>query len=140
MQELQVNRLITIGYMLAGAVNILGILWVSSVFSEPLFHKLSPDVFSPFGSFMVMVWGFAYLAVANKAAQMGGIALVFAAEKFVYVYTWFVWINNKSDMLQMIGAESYLISLFYSFYGLVDLAFGLFFLWVGVRSFMKDSA
>lgn len=140
MQEAQINRLITIGYVAAALTNIIGILLVSGGFSNPLFHKLSPEVFNEFGSFMIMVWGLAYLSVAKKASQLGGIAFVFAVEKFVYVYTWFVWINGKSDMIEMIGSESELVGLFYSSYGLLDLAFGLFFLWVGVRSFLKDSS
>lgn len=140
MQEPQINRLITMGFVAAGLTNIVGILLVSGGFSEPLFHKLSPEVFNEFGSFMIMVWGLAYIAVARKASSLGALSLVFAVEKFVYVYTWFVWINSKSDMIEMIGAESNLIGIFYSSYGLLDLAFGLFFLWVGVRSFLKDSS
>ncbi|MDX1668914.1 MAG: hypothetical protein R3194_05825 [Limnobacter sp.] len=138
MQDQATNKLITIGYILAGLTNIVGILVVTSGFTNPLFHKLSPEVFNPFGSFMIMVWGLAYLAAASKASQLGTLALVFAFEKAIYVYTWIIWIYNKSDMLEMITSESTLVGTFYSSYGLIDLFFGLFFLWVGIRAFLRD--
>jgi len=129
-----VNRLIFFGFISAGLTNILGILTVSHLFTNEAFHRLSPDVFSPFGAFMILVWGLAYLAVAKQAHQLAYICFVFAFEKAVYVFTWVVWMMDKSDLLSMIKIETPMLALFYSSYGLIDLAYGLFFLWVGIRA------
>lgn len=112
-------------------------LAASEFFTNTAFHKLSPEVFSDFGTFMVMVWGLAYLAVARQAHQLPAICFVFAFEKAIYVYTWVIWISSKSDMLPIIREETPLLALFYSSYGLIDLAYALFFAWVGIRALQK---
>ena len=107
----------------------------SEFFTNSAFHELSPEVFSPFGTFMVMVWGLAYLSVAKQAHQLPAICFVFAFEKAIYVYTWVIWISSKSDMLPIIREETPLLALFYSGYGIIDLAFAFFFFFAGVRAF-----
>ena len=131
------NRFIFLGFIAAGLTNIFGMLAASEFFTNTAFHKLSPEVFSDFGTFMVMVWGLAYLAVARQAHQLPAICFVFAFEKAIYVYTWVVWISSKSDMLPILREETPLLALFYSGYGLIDLAYALFFAWVGIRALQK---
>jgi hypothetical protein len=131
------SRFIFLGFIAAGFTNIFGMLAASEFFSNSAFHELSPEVFSPFGTFMVMVWGLAYLAVAKQAHQLPAICFVFAFEKAIYVYTWVIWISSKSDMLPIIQEKTPLLALFYSGYGIIDLAYGLFFAWVGIRALQK---
>jgi hypothetical protein len=131
------HRFIFLGFIAAGLTNILGMLAASEFFTNQAFHELSPEVFSDFGTFMVMVWGLAYLSVAKQAHQLPAICFVFAFEKAIYVYTWVIWITRKSDMLPIIKEETPLLALFYSSYGLIDLAYALFFAWVGIRALQK---
>ena len=133
------NRFIFLGFIAGGFTNIFGMLAASEFFTNTAFHKLSPEVFSDFGTFMVMVWGLAYLAVAKQAHQLPAICFVFAFEKAIYVYTWVIWISSKSDMLPVIREETPLLALFYSSYGLIDLAYALFFAWVGIRALQTSA-
>ena len=116
----------------AGLTNILGMLSASEFFTNAAFHALSPEVFSPFGTFMVMVWGLAYLAAAKQAHKLPALCFVFAFEKAIYVYTWVVWMQTSSDTLPLLKDTSPLLALFYSGYGAIDLAYGLFFAWAGI--------
>ena len=86
---------------------------------------------------MVMVWGLAYIAAARQAHQLAVLCFVFAFEKAIYVYTWVQWLSSKSDMLPMLQDEAPLLALFYSSYGIIDLAFAFFFFFAGVRAFKK---
>ena len=131
------NRFVFLGFIAAGFTNIIGMLAASEFFTNAAFHAQSPEVFSPFGTFMVMVWGLAYLSVASNAHKLPAICFVFAFEKAIYVYTWVQWMSSKSDMLPMLQDEAPLLALFYSGYGLIDLAFALFFLFAGARAFKK---
>ena len=129
-----VNRIIFFGFISAGLTNILGILTVSQLFTNESFHQLSPDVFSQFGAFMIMVWGLAYLAAAKHASNLAALCFVFAFEKAVYVFTWAVWMMDKSELLSMVKLEEPVVAMFYSGYGVIDLVYALFFTWVGVRA------
>jgi hypothetical protein len=128
------NRFVFLGFIAAGLTNILGMLSASEFFTNAAFHALSPEVFSPFGTFMVMVWGLAYLAAAKQAHKLPALCFVFAFEKAIYVYTWVVWMQTSSDTLPLLKDTSPLLALFYSGYGAIDLAYGLFFAWAGIRA------
>lgn len=128
------NRFVFLGFIAAGFTNLLGMLAASEFFTKTAFHSLSPNVFSEFGTFMVMVWGLAYLAAAKQAHNLPALCFVFAFEKAIYVYTWVVWIQNNSDTLPALQDSDPLLALFYSGYGLIDLAYALFFAWAGIRA------
>jgi len=129
------SQFIFLGFIAAGLTNLFGMLAASEFFTNSMFHELSPEVFSRFGTFMVMVWGLAYIAAARQAHQLPVLCFVFAFEKAIYVYTWVQWMSSKSDMLPMLQDEAPLLALFYSGYGLIDLAFAFFFFFAGVRAF-----
>jgi hypothetical protein len=131
------NRFIFLGFIAAGLTNIIGMSAASEFFTKSAFHSLSPSVFSEFGTFMVMVWGLAYLAAAKQAHNLPALCFVFAFEKAVYVYTWIVWMQTNSNTLPALQDSDPLLALFYSGYGLIDLAYAFFFAWVGIRAFRK---
>ena len=116
-------------FQIAGLVNIVGILLVSHAFTDSLISDLDPDVFSTPSLILIMVWGCAYLSVGPYWQKIPTISLVFAIEKLVYVVMWFRWISERHNELPAIWNQNPPIALFFGGYGVVDLAFGLFFLW-----------
>ncbi|HEY1058512.1 MAG TPA: hypothetical protein VGE55_07260 [Limnobacter sp.] len=131
------NKLIRLGFVSAGLTNLIGMLAVSEGFTNTLFNELSPTVFSNFGAVCIMLWGLAYLSVANKALSVPALSLVFAVEKFLYTGTWVVWAQQHWAQLGTIQSQSPQTALFYSSYGFIDLGYGLFFLWVAVKGFKQ---
>ncbi len=127
--------MIPLGFRLAAAANIGGVLLFSQAFSNDRFISLSPVVFSRFGLLSIMLWGLAYLAVASVYDRVPYLLAVFAAEKGLYVATWLVWIRSHGGELPDLFAVSPLTATFYLIYGPTDLLFGFFFAFVALRVF-----
>ena len=104
------------GFIAAAMMNIGGVLLFSRAFTNDAINQADPVVMSNFGLLMIVVWGLAYLAAA------------FAVEKLVYVVVWGLWMANHS--LGAVYEQDLFAGVFYSIYGLNDLAFMLFFGWV----------
>lgn len=117
------------GFIAAGVANIVGVLTATVFFTNPLVAEQFPQVFSDFGMVAIMLWGLAYLAVANHYAKVPWLLAVFALEKAAYVVTWLLWFSGNGDGLGALYAQSFVTGLFYSVYGVNDLVFGLFFGW-----------
>lgn len=119
------EKLIRNGFILAGLVNIFGALIFSKFFSNDLVTALDPVTFSDFGFLMIIVWGFAYISVANDYAHVKYLVAVFSIEKLIYGLVWIGWLleNNLSEVFE----KDFLTGLHYSIYGANDLAFFLFF-------------
>lgn len=126
-------RGIRLGFYAAAAVNVLGVLVVSQAYGNGLLNSLSPSVFSNFGLCCIQLWGLAYFAVADRACELPGICWVFALEKLAYTLTWLNWLSLHHTELPAIAQQSAVTASFFAGYGLIDLAFGLFFAWVGLR-------
>lgn len=124
---------INLGFKIAAAVNILGILVFSLGFTNEQLVALSPVVASRFGLICIMLWGFAYLAVANTYQYVPALIGVFAIEKLVYVVTWLIWMQEFSHDLPRIYVESPLTATFYAIYGPNDFLFCLFFAYVAIK-------
>ena len=128
------NSKITLGFYLAGAANILGILTFSLAWTNNELSRLSPRVFSAFGILAVILWGLAYLSVARTYHHVPKLVAVFALEKLVYVITWAWWIFHHGADLPALYQTAPFTALFYTLYGPQDLAFGLFFAAVALRA------
>ena len=130
--------LATTGFLAAAAVNIVGMLAASKLFTNPLLAANDPAVFSWLGQVAVVLWGFAYLAVARHYHRVPFLVLVFFFEKIVYVAAWLTWLSNNRQTLPQIAATSPMTARFFTAYGVGDAFFGLFF---GVMfiSALKDS-
>lgn len=111
--------------MAAGLTNILGILLFSRGLNNPLLGELFPGLFGNWGLMCIMLWGLAYLSVANNYRQVPGLVAVFALEKAVYVASWVWWLSHHD--LAVVWTQDPLTGAFYALYGLIDLAFGIFF-------------
>lgn len=116
------------GFIAAGLANIIGVLGSSRFLSNEAINQLDPVVMSNFGLVMILIWGAAYIAVAKNHAAVPLLAAVFCIEKLVYSVVWVQWQLNNS--LADAYALDFQAGVFYSIYGLNDIAFMLFFGWV----------
>jgi len=131
------NSIITKGFWIAGAFNIVGVLIFSKCFTNALLSSIDPMVFSWFGLVGIILWGLAYCSVARCYSFVPYLILVFFVEKMVYSIIWMMWLFKHGDMLPSIFTESPLTATFYSIYGAGDFMFGLFFLWVALKFISK---
>ena len=127
------DRTITKGFVLAGAVNVFGMLVVSKLFTNSLLNATDPAVFSWLGQVAIVLWGLAYWAVAQAFRSVPYLVIVFSIEKMVYTVCWLLWLVQKGHSLTSIASESLMTALFFGMYGAGDLAFGLFFGWVALK-------
>jgi hypothetical protein len=126
------RRWATIGFLLGGAVNVLGTLLVSAGFTNRTLTSLDPVVFSNFGLVAIMLWGLAYVAVSRSYQHVPYLVLVFALEKLVYTILWIRWTLRFGDQLQGIASQAPMTATFYRGYGIVDFSFGVFFVCVAL--------
>ncbi len=126
-------KLIRIGCWAAGLANVVGILVVSHFFTNDLLATTFPEVFSQPGNFLILLWGCAYICGGLAAYHVAPLFLVFMVEKYFYAGSWLYWYLQHGDRLAELSAESWLTGFFFRFYGLNDLLWGLFFLWVYTR-------
>lgn len=121
------RRMITLGFIVGGCVNVFGSLLVSVGFTNRLPASLDPVVFSHFGFVAIMLWGLAYVAVSRSYQQVPSLVMVFALEKLVYTITWLLWMSRSADRIPGLFSEAPLTAAFFSTYGVVDFSFGVFF-------------
>ncbi len=128
----QLARFKRYGFIAAGVANIGGVLLFSRCFTNAHLSAAYPSVMSGFGLLVIMVWGLAYLAVSQRYREVRTLVGVFAVEKLIYVLSWCVWMWQYSAELPALFAQSLLAGSFMLIYGLNDVLFMLFFLWVYV--------
>jgi hypothetical protein len=128
------ETIITYGFLLAGAWNVVGILLFSRFFTNRLLATVDPVVFSWLGQVSIVLWGLAYCSVAKSYHCVPWLLIVFFVEKMIYGGTWLKWLIEKGKTLPKIASESFLTAAFYSIYGAGDLIFGFFFGWVALRT------
>jgi len=122
------RKLIKNGLIAAALINIGGVLVFSRAFTNVSINNADPVVMSNFGLLMIIVWGLAYLGAAAISSHIKWLVGAFAVEKLVYFVVWVMWLSKNS--LAPLYSTDILTGVFYSIYGLNDLAFMLFFAWV----------
>lgn len=122
------TKLIRIGFIAAGLMNIGGVLLFSRVFTNAAINNADPVVMSNFGLVMIAVWGLAYWGAALIKSNIKWLAGAFALEKLVYVVVWVMWLSKNS--LRELYAKDFFAGAFFSIYGINDFVFMLFFVWV----------
>lgn len=122
------------GFIGAGLSNIVGVLLFSKFFSNEAMNAANPVVMSNFGLLMIIVWGFAYIAVANSYEATPWLSAVFTIEKLIYTLTWIFWFQQND--LTLLYTKDLFAGIFYTLYGLNDflsmLIFGFAF-WITRR-------
>ena len=125
------NETIAKGFVLAGLMNILGVLVNSRFFTNAVIPEVDPVVMSNFGLLMIIIWGLAYISVSKNYDKVKWLVGVFAIEKFIYGSLWTNWILNNS--LTDVYNKDTSAGIFYSIYGINDWIFFAFFLFVFIR-------
>ena len=122
------------GFIGAGLSNIVGVILFSKFFSNEAMNAANPVVMSNFGLLMIVVWGFAYIAVANSYEATPWLSAVFTIEKLIYTLTWIFWFQQND--LTLLYTKDLFAGIFYTLYGLNDflsmLIFGFAF-WITRR-------
>ncbi len=137
--DARANSFITAAFWLAGAYNITGALLFSKGFTNTLLTSLDPVVFSWLGLVSIMLWGIAYISVAKSYPGVPHLLVVFFVEKMIYTATWLSWLVKNGSTLPSLFSESPLTATCFSVYGAGDFAFGVFFLWLAVKGWRKNS-
>jgi hypothetical protein len=118
----------------AGLANVLGMLLASRLFTNAELGRAYPELFSTEGVVLVMLWGAAYISVARCYRDVPWLLLVFVVEKAFYGWTWIQWRVAHGPGLRELLAADRLTGIFYAGYGIVDISFGVFFLYAFVRA------
>lgn len=135
------NRLIKKGFQAAGLMNIGGVLLFSRAFTNEAINTADPVVMSNFGLVMIVIWGLAYISVANQYKKVCWLSAVFCIEKLIYVVAWLLWMNGNYTSISTLYSKDLFAGIFYSIYGINDFIFMLFFGWVFLKTktISKDS-
>lgn len=125
------NETVSKGFILAGLMNIIGVLANSRFFTNAVIPTVDAEVMSNFGLLMIIIWGIAYISVARNFEKVKWLVGVFAIEKFIYGFTWTKWIlnNNLSDVFEKDKSAG----VFYAIYGINDWIFFIFFSLIFIR-------
>ncbi len=118
------------GFVIAGLMNMT-VLINSRLFTNETIPKFDPVVMSNFGLLMIVIWGLAYISVAQKYQAVKWLVGVFAIEKLIYGCAWINWMMNNS--VSDVYAEDAMAGMFYSVYGINDWVFFFFFSFVFYR-------
>tara|TARA_B110000879_G_scaffold40214_1_gene56540 strand:- start:81 stop:500 length:420 start_codon:yes stop_codon:yes gene_type:complete len=127
------KELIAKGFILSGIMNIGGTLIFSRFFTNETISEADPVVMSNFGLLMIFVWGLVFLSIFKKYEQLNWLVGVFAIEKLIYGFNWINWISNND--LYVVYNKDQMAGIFYATYGVNDLLFFVFFLYVFIKSF-----
>jgi hypothetical protein len=122
------KTLVRNGFVVAGVMNIAGVLLFSRLFTNTAVNEADPVVMSNFGLVMIVVWGLAYLSAASIGGRVRWLAAAFALEKLVYVLVWVLW-HSRNRVAALLRTDLF-AGVFFSIYGLNDLVFMMFFGWV----------
>jgi hypothetical protein len=118
------------GFILAGLMN-LTVLIFSRGFTNETIPAFDPAVMSNFGLLMIVLWGLAYMSVAKNYQAVKWLVAVFAVEKLIYGYVWIQWMLDNS--ISEVFEKDMMAGTFYAIYGINDILFALFFLFVFFR-------
>ncbi len=123
------------GFLLAGALNLLGVPVLTHGFTNGTLAAVDPEAFSAAGTILICAWGLAYVGASGVFHRAPLLCLAFAAEKAIYAVRWILWFSGDRPALAELWARDPATGLFYSVYGVVDGSLLVFFLgaWWRVR-------
>ncbi len=132
------DSIIQKGFLLAGLVNIVGIMVVTQGLQSDTLAVADPAVFSSFGILCIMLWGLAYIATKPYASVSVLLPAVFALEKLLYSVNWGLWMAEHGSEVDGIVQQDMLGGLFLGGYGVNDGLFCLFFAAVAWRNWRRS--
>ena len=113
--------------LLAGLANILGISLFSKLFTNKNLANFD-SLFDIRGNILILLWGLTY--ILTDKTYKNPIMLVFFIEKLVYVINYILSIKKDFPKIKSFWKEDKLTCIFLSVYGIVDLVFGLIFIYL----------
>jgi hypothetical protein len=122
------ERLTRNGFVAAGLMNVVGVLFFSRALTNTVIYEADPVVMSKFGLVMIMIWGLAYIGAATITSRTKWLVAAFAIEKLVYVVVWINWLTSNS-LAQLYSKDTF-AGIFFTIYGANNLLFLIFFVWV----------
>lgn len=111
----------------AGLSNIIGISIFSKFFSNGNLSKFD-SLFDTRGNILIVLWGLTYIFTKNT--YKNPIMLVFFLEKILYFINYISTLKTKSKKLKSLWKKDKLTSSFIYIYGIIDLIFGIIFLYL----------
>lgn len=130
-----VDRVVTAGFWLAAAFNVVGILSATDGLTNEVLFAVDP-LFSRGGCVAVMLWGALYAAQSRTWRVAPAVTAVLAVEKAFYAAWWATWLRAHGAELPALTAADPAVASFYRTYGAGDAAFAVFFAyaaWRGAR-------
>jgi hypothetical protein len=121
------NRAITIGFLVAAAYNIAGMLIVTRAFTSETFFNVDPQLFSRPGCLLVMIWGLVFAAQSRCWKRAWQVSAALVVEKLFYVGWWVAWLVPRTAGLGDLWDADPLSGFFFSAYGLGDALFAALF-------------
>jgi hypothetical protein len=123
------------GFLLAGAINLIGVPILTHGFTNATLASVDPAAFSTPGTLLILCWGLAYIAASGVFHRAPLLCLAFAGEKAIYAARWCVWFTGERASLGALWDLDPATGVFYAIYGLVDGSLLVFFLvaWWRVR-------
>jgi hypothetical protein len=122
------------GFYVAGAFNIVGILFFTRLFTNRVLFETDPALFSSAGCAVIVLWGLAYIAQSASWRQAPWVSAAFAIEKLFFAAWWGAWLASDGHRLAEIRAADMLAGAFYGLYGAGDALFMVFFAWAALRA------
>lgn len=111
----------------AGLTNVIGILVFSKLFSNKNLSNFD-SLFDNRGNILILLWGLTYIFTKNP--YKNPLMIIFFLEKMVYVYNYYKSVNKDIDKIKLFWEEDKITYLFLILYGIIDLIFGLLFLYL----------
>lgn len=136
MTDIKKNPTTVKGFIWAGVMN-MSVLVFSKFFTNDILNQFDPEVMSNFGILMIVLWGLAYIAVARSYTTVRWLVGLFAIEKLCYGYHWISWMSSND--LAEVYEKDVLSGIFYAIYGINDLLFCCFFLYVFIKLMRSTS-
>jgi hypothetical protein len=118
------DRVITAGFLVGAAYNVVGMLVVTRAFSSETFFAVDSQLFSRPGCVLVMIWGLVYAAQSCYWKRAPAISAALALEKLFYVIWWVAWVVAHGAGLGELWRADPLSGFFFSAYGAGDALFG----------------
>lgn len=125
------KEMITKGFVLAGFMNISGVLILTRFFTNPVIPEFDAQVMSNFGLLMIVIWGIVFISVAKSFDKVKWLVGAFMIEKIIYAVVWTNWMLNNN--LSAVFEKDKMAGVFYSIYGINDWMFFIFFLLVFIQ-------
>ncbi len=122
-------------YILAGLYNF-SILIFCNFFKKNLGEI--DELFNFNGTIAILLWGLAYMSIHNKYEDLILLNVVFFVEKMFYYIHWLIWIIDNIYNIKPLFLTDKMFGIFFSIYGVGDVCFGLFFLFMSFISFRKQ--